>query len=140
MNIAIKNIEERVVPNLENKTKKDLVMTIITLQHLDNSNSFSLGTDVLISSISTLSACLIDLKASKVIFAAFAATFATKLVIDVFEHYKIAKLKDKLVTELITRYDTPQMAYLEISQLILSTTREEIINYLNDLGCEYNAE
>ncbi len=134
----LKNMENTIIDDVMLLDEKDLVMSIICLQHLENANSFNFGTDVLVSTISTVSTFLVDAQLSKLILATFSAAFITKLVVDLVEHFKINKFKDILVTELLTRFETPQMAYLEVSRLVLSTTREEIIEYLNKIGCGYN--
>ena len=136
----LKNIELKVKEDLILLDEKELVMAIIALQHLHNETSFGLGTDVFITTVSTVSGMAIDTTISKAIFAAFGATFATKLIIDAVEQFKISKLKNKLIDELINRFGTPQMAYLEIAQMITSVTRDEILEYLKNIGCEYDAK
>ena len=136
----LKNIELKVKEDLLLLDKKELVMAIIALQHLHNETLFGLGTDVFITTVSTISGIAMETTVCKVIFAAFGATFATKLVIDTVEHFKINKLKNKLIDELMNRFETPQMAYLEIAQMITSVTRDEILEYLKNIGCEYNVK
>ena len=135
----LKNIELKVKEDLTLLDEKELVMAIIALQHLHNETSFGLGTDVFITTVSTISGITIDTTICKVVFAAFGATFATKLIINAVEQLKINKLKNKLIDELMNRFETPQMAYLEIAQMITSVTRDEILEYLNSIGCEYHA-
>ena len=136
----LKNIELKVKKDLLLLDEKELVMAIIALQHLHNETSFGLGTDVFITTVSTISGITIDTTICKVIFAAFGATFATKLIIDAVEQFKINKLKNKLIDELMNRFGTPQMAYLEIAQMITAVTRDEIIEYLKNIGCEINVK
>ena len=136
----LKNIELKVKEDLLLLDEKELVMAIIALQHLHNETLFGLGTDVFITTVSTMSGIVIDTTISKVIFAAFGATFATKLIIDAVEQFKINKLKNKLIDELMNRFETPQMAYLEIAQMITSVTRDEILEYLKNIGCEYSVK
>ena len=136
----LKNIELKVNEDLMLLDEKELIMAIIALQHLYNEASFGLGTDMLITTVSTISGIAIDTTACKVIFAAFGATFATKFIIDIVDQFKINKVKNKIVDELMNRFETPQMAYLEISQMITSVSREEILEYLKNIGCEYNAK
>ena len=136
----LKNIELKVKKDLLLLDEKELVMAIIALQHLHNETSFGLGTDVFITTVSTISGITIDTTICKVIFAAFGATFANKLIIDAVEQFKINKLKNKLVEELVNRFETPQIAYLEIAQMITSVTRDEILEYLKNIGCEYSAK
>ena len=136
----LKNIELKVKEDLLLLDEKELVMAIIALQHLHNEILFGLGTDVFITTVSTISGIAIDTAICKVIFAAFGATFATKLIIDAVEQFKINKLKNKLIDELMNRFGTPQMAYLEIAQMITAVTRDEIIEYLKNIGCEINVK
>ena len=136
----LKNIELKVKEDLLLLDEKELIMAIMALQHLHNETSFGLGTDVFITTVSTISGIAIDTTICKVIFAAFGATFATKLVIDTVEQFKINKLKNKLIEELINRFETSQMAYLEIAQMITEVTRDEIIEYLKNIGCEINVK
>ena len=136
----LKNIELKVREDLLLLDEKELVMAIIALQHLHNETSFCLGTDIFITTVSTISGMAMDTTVCKVIFAAFGATFATKLVIDTVEQFKINKLKNKLIEELINRFETSQMAYLEIAQMITEVTRDEIIEYLKNIGCEINVK
>lgn len=136
----LKNIELKVKEDLLLLDEKELVMAIIALQHLHNETLFGLGTDVFITTVSTISGIVIDTTVCKVIFAAFGATFATKLIIDTVEQFKINKLKNKLIDELMNRFGTPQMAYLEIAQMITSVTRDEILEYLKNIGCEYSVK
>lgn len=136
----LKNIELKVKEDLTLLDEKELVMAIIALQHLHNESSFNLGTDVFITTVSAISGIAIDTTACKAIFAAFGVTFATKLIIDTVEQFKISKLKNKLIDELMNRFGTPQMAYLEIAQMITSVTRDEILEYLKNIGCEYDAK
>ena len=120
--------------------EKELVMAIVALQHLHNEAAFNLGTDIFITTVSTISGIAINTAACKVIFAVFGAAFATKLIIDIVDQFKINKLKNKLIEELVNRFETPQMAYLEIAEMIKSVSREEILEYLKNIGCEYNAK
>ena len=136
----LKNIELKMKEDLLLLDEKELVMAIIALQHLLNETAFNLGTDVIITSVSTISGVMINTTICKVAFAVFGVTFATKLIIDIVEQLKINKLKNKLVAELMSRYETPQMAYLEIAEMIKSVSREEILEYLKNIGCEYNAK
>ena len=136
----LKNIELKVKEDLLLLDEKELIMAIIALQHLYNETSFGLGTDIFITTVSTISGIVMDTTVCKVIFAAFGATFVTKLIIDAVEQLKINNLKNKLVEELINRFETPQVAYLEIAQMITLVTRDEIIEYLKNIGCEYNAK
>ena len=136
----LKNIELKVKEYLMLLDEKELTMAIIALQHLHNETSFGLGTDVFITAVSTISGMAISTAACKVIFAIFGASFATKFIIDAIDQLKINKLKSKLVEELVNRFETPQMAYLEIAEMIKSVSKEEILEYLKNIGCEYNAE
>ena len=136
----LKNIELKVKEDLMLLDEKELTMAIIALQHLHNETSFGLGTDVFITAVSTISGMAISTAACKVIFAIFGASFATKFIIDAIDQLKINKLKSKLVEELVNRFETPQMAYLEIAEMIKSVSKEEILEYLKNIGCEYNAE
>ena len=136
----LKNIELKVKEDLMLLDEKELTMAIIALQHLHNESSFNLGTDVFITAVSTISGMAISTAACKVIFAIFGASFATKFIIDAIDQLKINKLKSKLVEELVNRFETPQMAYLEIAEMIKSVSKEEILEYLKNIGCEYNAE
>ena len=136
----LKNIELKVKEDLPLLDEKELVMAIITLQHLHNETAFNLGTDVLITSVSAISAVMIDTMMCKAALAIFGVPFATKLVIDRIEQFKISKLKNKLIIELMNRFETPQLAYLEIAEMIKSVSREEILEYLKNIGCEYNAK
>lgn len=137
---TLKVMETKINEEILLSDEKELVMAIVALQHLYNENTFNFGSDIFITTISTVSGIVMDNLISKVIFAVFASTFTTKLVIDTVDKLKIRKLKNELIKELVSRYDTPQMAYLEIAQLITSLTREEIIRYLNSIGCEVNAK
>jgi hypothetical protein len=136
----LKNIELKVKEDLMLLDEKELIMAIIALQHLHNETSFGLGTDILITTVSTISGIAISTAACKVIFAIFGASFATKFIIDAVDQLKINKLKSKLIEELVNRFETPQMAYLEIAEMIKSVSKEEILEYLKNIGCEYNAE
>lgn len=136
----LKNIELKVEEDLSLLDEKELVMAIIALQHLLNETAFNLGTDVIITSVSTISGIMINTTICKVAFAVFGITFATKLIMDIVGQLKINKLKNKLTAELMSRYETPQMAYLEIAEMIKSVSREEILEYLKNIGCEYNAK
>ena len=136
----LKNIELKMKEDLLLLDEKELVMAIVALQHLHNETALNLGTDVIITGVSTISGIVINTAACKVIFAVFGAAFATKLIIDIVDQLKINKLKNKLVAELMSRYETPQMAYLEIAEMIKSVSREEILEYLKNIGCEYNAK
>jgi hypothetical protein len=136
----LKNIELKVKEDLMLLDEKELTMAIIALQHLHNETSFGLGTDILITTVSTISGIAISTVACKVIFAIFGASFATKFIIDAVDQLKINKLKSKLIEELVNRFETPQMAYLEIAEMIKSVSKEEILEYLKNIGCEYNAE
>ena len=136
----LKNIELKVKEDLMLLDEKELTMAIIALQHLHNETSFGLGTDIFITAVSTISGMAISTAACKVIFAISGASFATKFIIDAIDQLKINKLKSKLVEELVNRFETPQMAYLEIAEMIKSVSKEEILEYLKNIGCEYNAE
>ena len=136
----LKSIELKVKEDLSLLDEKELVMAIIALQHLLNETAFNLGTDVIITSVSTISGVMINTTICKVAFAVFGITFATKLIMDIVGQLKINKLKNKLIAELMSRYETPQMAYLEIAEMIKSVSREEILEYLKNIGCEYNAK
>ena len=136
----LKSIELKVKEDLSLLDEKELVMAIIALQHLLNETAFNLGTDVIITSVSTISGIMINTTVCKVAFAVFGITFATKLIMDIVGQLKINKLKNKLIAELMGRYETPQMAYLEIAEMIKSVSREEILEYLKNIGCEYNAK
>ena len=136
----LKSIELKVKEDLSLLDEKELVMAIIALQHLLNETAFNLGTDVIITSVSTISGIMINTTVCKVAFAVFGITFATKLIMDIVGQLKINKLKNKLIVELMSRYETPQMAYLEIAEMIKSVSREEILEYLKNIGCEYNAK
>ena len=135
----LNNIELKIKEN-SSLDEKELVMAIIALEHLRNETSFGLGTDVLITTISTISGVMIDTITCKVALATFGITFAIKFIIDVMNQLKINKLKSKLIEELVDRFETPQMAYVEIAQMITSVNRDEIIEYLNNIGCEYHVK
>ena len=136
----LKNIELKAKEDLILLDEKELIMAIIALQYLHNETSFSFGADIFITTVSTISGISMETTVCKVIFAAFGVTFATKLIIDTVEQLKINKLKNKLVEELVNRFETPQIAYLEIAQMITSVTRDEILEYLKNIGCEYSAK
>ena len=136
----LKNIELKMKEDLLLLDDKELVMAIVALQHLHNETAFNLGTDIFITTVSTISGIAINTAACKVIFAVFGAAFATKLIIDIVDQLKINKLKNKLIVELMSRFETPQLAYLELAQMIKSVSREEILEYLKNIGCEYNVK
>ena len=136
---SLNNIELKIKEN-SSLDEKELVMAIIALEHLRNETSLGLGTDVLVTTVSTISGVIIDTMICKVALATFGITFATKFIIDVMNQLKINKLKSKLIEELVDRFETPQMAYVEIAQMITSVDRDEIIEYLKNIGCEYNAK
>ena len=62
-----------------------------------------------------------------------------KLGIDYINNTKLNKLYKLFVNELMDRFEVPQLAYLEISNLIQSVEREDIINYFKLIGVDYNA-
>lgn len=136
----LKNIELKMKEDLLLLDDKELVMAIVALQHLYNETTFNLGTDIFITTVSTISGIAINTVACKVVFAVFGAAFATKLVIDIVDQLKINKLKNKLIVELMSRFETPQLAYLELAQMIKAVSRDEILEYLKNIGCEYNAK
>ena len=136
----LKSIELKMKEDLLLLDEKELVMAIVALQHLHNETAFNLGTNIFITTVSTISGIAISTAACKVIFAIFGASFATKFIIDAVDQLKINKLKNKLIVELMSRFETPQLAYLELAQMIKSVSREEILEYLKNIGCEYNVK
>jgi hypothetical protein len=136
----VKYLETKIIPNKDLLTKKELVLNILTLQHLINSNNNHLIADTTVGAISILPMFTTSLNlAGDIALGIVAGSSMIKLGIDYINNTKLNKLYKLFVNELMDRFDTPQLAYLEISNLIQSVEREDIINYFKLIGVDYNA-
>ena len=136
----VKYLETKIIPNKDLLTKKELVLNILTLQHLINSNNNHLIADTTVGAISILPLFTTSLTlAGDIALGIVAGSSMIKLGIDYINNTKLNKLYKLFVNELMDRFETPQLAYLEISNLIQSVEREDIINYFKLIGVDYNA-
>lgn len=136
----VKYLETKIILNKDLLTKKELVLNILTLQHLINSNNNHLIADTTVGAISILPLFTTSLNlAGDIALGIVAGSSAIKLGIDYINNTKLNKLYKLFVNELMDRFETPQLAYLEISNLIQSVEREDIINYFKLIGVDYNA-
>ena len=136
----VKYLETKIIPNKNLLTKKELVLNILTLQHLINSNNNHLIADTTVGAISILPIFTTSLNlAGDLALGIIAGSSAIKLGIDYINNTKLNKLYKLFVNELMDRFETPQLAYLETSNLIQSVEREDIINYFKLIGVDYNA-
>lgn len=136
----VKYLETKIIPNKDLLTKKELVLNILTLQHLINSNNNHLIADTTVGAISILPLFTTSLNlAGDIALGIVAGSSMIKLGIDYINNTKLNKLYKLFVNELMDRFETPQLAYLEISNLIQSVEREDIINYFKLIGVDYNA-
>lgn len=136
----VKYLETKIIPNKDLLTKKELVLNILTLQHLINSNNNHLIADTTVGAISILPIFTTSLNlAGDLALGIIAGSSAIKLGIDYINNTKLNKLYKLFVNELMDRFETPQLAYLETSNLIQSVEREDIINYFKLIGVDYNA-
>lgn len=135
----VKYLETKIIPNKDLLTKKELVLNILTLQHLINSNNNHLIADTTVGAISILPIFTTSLNlAGDIALGIVAGSSAIKLGIDYINNTKLNKLYKLFVNELMDRFETPQLAYLETSNLIQSVEREDIINYFKLIGVDYN--
>ena len=140
MHKAIKKIENEVMIKIHHLSKKEIVMAIIALQHIRNEESLIISADISASALAYLPALLINMsQIGKAALLAIGTCCATKMILDAIDNHKVTKFMNQLIEELMSRYETPQVAYLETSDMITSITRDEIIEYLNGIGCEYHA-
>ena len=136
----VKYLETKIIPNKDLLTKKELVLNILTLQHLINSNNNHLIADTTVGAISILPIFTTSLTlAGDIALSIVAGSSMIKLGIDYINNTKLNKLYKLFVNELMDRFETPQLAYLEISNLIQSVEREDIVNYFKLIGVDYNA-
>lgn len=136
----VKYLETKIIPNKDLLTKKELVLNILTLQHLINSNNNHLIADTTVGAISILPIFTTSLNlAGDIALGIVAGSSMIKLGIDYINNTKLNKLYKLFVNELMDRFETPQLAYLEISNLIQSVEREDIVNYFKLIGVDYNA-
>ena len=136
----VKYLETKIIPNKDLLTKKELVLNILTLQHLINSNNNHLIADTTVGAISILPLFTTSLNlAGDIALGIVAGSSMIKLGIDYINNTKLNKLYKLFVNELMDRFETPQLAYLEISNLIQSVEREDIIDYFKLIGVDYNA-
>ena len=136
----VKYLETKIIPNKDLLTKKELVLNILTLQHLINSNNNHLIADTTVGAISILPLFTTSLNlAGDIALGIVAGSSMIKLGIDYINNTKLNKLYKLFVNELMDRFETPQLAYLETSNLIQSVEREDIINYFKLIGVDYNA-
>ena len=136
----VKYLETKIIPNKDLLTKKELVLNILTLQHLINSNNNHLIADTTVGAISILPLFTTSLNlAGDIALGIVAGSSMIKLGIDYINNTKLNKLYKLFVSELMDRFEVPQLAYLEISNLIQSVEREDIINYFKLIGVDYNA-
>ena len=136
----VKYLETKIIPNKDLLTKKELVLNILTLQHLINSNNNHLIADTTVGAISILPLFTTSLNlAGDIALGIVAGSSMIKLGIDYINNTKLNKLYKLFVNELMDRFETPQLAYLEISNLIQSVEREDIVNYFKLIGVDYNA-
>ena len=135
----VKYLETKIIPNKDLLTKKELVLNILTLQHLINSNNNHLIADTTVGAISILPLFTTSLNlAGDIALGIVAGSSMIKLGIDYINNTKLNKLYKLFVNELMDRFETPQLAYLETSNLIQSVEREDIINYFKLIGVDYN--
>ena len=136
----VKYLETKIIPNKDLLTKKELVLNILTLQHLINSNNNYLIADTTVGAISILPLFTTSLNlAGDIALGIVAGSSVIKLGIDYINNTKLNKLYKLFVNELMDRFEVPQLAYLEISNLIQSVEREDIVNYFKLIGVDYNA-
>ncbi len=139
MNKALKNIENNILPNVCNLENKDIVMAIIALQHLKNERTFLVNADLGVGLLTAIPTFVVDMTTliQTTLFTVAGCT-GVKFVYDCFAMRKINKLMLLFIDELMNKFETPQMAYIELSSMIMNVTRDEIIDYLNSIGCEHN--
>ena len=139
MHNAIKQIEKEVIAKIHHLSKKEIVMAIMALQHIRNQENFIISADLSTSALAYLPAFITNISmAGKAALFAIGTCCATNMILDSIDNHRAVKYMDLLIEELMSRYEVPQVAYLEISELITETTRDEIIRYLDSIGCDHN--
>ncbi len=137
MNKILQRLEDEILMSID---KKDLVMAIIALQHLKNERVLLINADLGIGLLAGIPAAFINMNniAQAGLFVLAGAT-GIKFAVDCYQMRRINKLMTQAIEELMDKYETPQMAYIELSSMIINVTRDEIIKYLESIGCEYRA-
>lgn len=139
--MKINELEQRILARMENADKKELVLDILLVQHLRNYRDLMITADVSAGALAIIPALVANLTTwgSTLLFS-IGGLAGLSFIKDYVITKRLDKLMNDLITELMNKYGTPQMAYIEVSQLIVSVTREEILEHFKMMGCEYSRE
>ena len=138
MNKILEKLEDEILISID---EKDLVMAIIALQHLKNEKVLLINADLGVGLLAGIPAAFINMNnITQTCLFVLAGATGIKFAVDCYQMHKVNKLMSQAIEKLMNKFETPQMAYIELSTMIMNVTREEIIKYLNSIGCEYDAK
>lgn len=139
--MKIKELEQKIIARMNDADKKELVLDIMLVQHLRNYRELMMTADISAGALAVIPAIVANLSTcgSTLLFS-IGGLAGLSFIKDYVITKKLDKLMNDLITELMNKFGTPQMAYIEVSQLIVSVTREEILEHFKMMGCEYNRE
>ena len=109
---------------------RELLLNIMCVSHAENLNNIHIIGTSSISIIGTIAYNLFPIPSLLAVVFGTVAGFAYVQIKD----SQLKALTEIMTQELLSRYPTPKEAYLEVSKLIQSITREELVEYLDKLS------
>lgn len=139
--MKIKELEQKIIARMKDADKKELVLDIMLIQHLRNYRELMMTADISAGALAVIPAMLVNLTTvGTTLLFSIGGIAGLSFVKDYMISKRLDNLMNDLITELMSKFGTPQMAYIEVSQLITSVTREEILEHFKMMGCEYSRE
>ena len=139
--MKIKELEQKIIARMKDADKKELVLDIMLIQHLRNYRELMITADIAAGALAVIPAMIVNLTTvGTTLLFSIGGIAGLSFVKDYMISKRLDNLMNDLITELMSKFGTPQMAYIEVSQLITSVTREEILEHFKMMGCEYSRE
>lgn len=139
--MKIKELEQKIIARMKDADKKELVLDIMLIQHLRNYRELMITADIAAGALAVIPAMIVNLTTvGTTLLFSIGGIAGLSFVKDYMISKRLDNLMNDLITELMSKFGTPQMAYIEVSQLITSVTREEILEHFKLMGCEYSRE
>ena len=139
--MKIKELEQKILARMKDADKKELVLDIMLIQHLRNYRELMITADISAGALAVVPTMVASLStAGSALLLSIGGLAGLSFIKDYVITKKLDKLMNDLIAELMNKFGTPQMAYIEVSQLIVSVTREEILEHFRMMGCEYSRE
>lgn len=124
-------LKNEVIPNKETLSNRELVLAVLALGHLENLNNITLGLNTTVMSASALAGIMASVSVTGLLGLLVTGSIGTVGAIYGDLKRKQIKVMQEEVTNCLTkRYDNFKVAYNSVAKMIISVSREEILEYL----------